>query len=50
MSLYFGPGAEVSSGSGSWGQPVEADAYPLIGTAAGIDALNQGRACPGSSP
>lgn len=50
VSLYFGPGAEVSSGSGSWGQPVEADAYPLIGTSAGIDALNRGRDLPGVEP
>ena len=50
VSLYFGPGAEVSSGSGSWGQPVEADAYPLIRTSAGIDALNRGRDLPGVEP
>ena len=49
-SLFFGPGAEVSSGSGSWAQPVEVDAYPLIGTVAGIEALNQGRGLPEVEP
>lgn len=49
-SLDFGPGTAVSSGSGSWGQPVRVDAYPLIGTAAGIEALNQGRALPEVQP
>jgi hypothetical protein len=49
-SLSFQPGGAVSSGSGSWAQPVEVDAYPLTGTAAGIAALNQGQGLPSVEP
>ncbi len=50
VSLYVGAGGEVTSGSGSWAQPVQVDAYPLIGTAAGIEALNHGQGLPGVEP
>ncbi len=50
LSLSFGPDGQVQSGWGAWVQPVERDAYPLLGTAAAIGALNQGRGLPGVEP
>ena len=50
LTLSFDPDGGVSSGSGGWVRPVEADAYPLIGTAAAVHALNQGHGLPGVEP